>query len=367
MRGYVEQLFSVRAIRMPASMAQHRVWSFLSRAGAFGTLHGGHPGDAAVGLTVPIMSSEDFRDALEVLENLKVQATLLIATLPTLADSEPWRAVQAGHEVAGLNLPADYRRLEACTGKQVRFWALPEGGATRGTRLALQKAGIALLPEPEARHAPGSILRVQPSELRTAVPELKRLGYRPVPVGQLRALRRGTPQDALHDLYQHVVEDRYAEREGIIDLSQRFDAILRVAPLDHAPSPLPLPAQTRTAELHVNSARLVGLASGNLTATYKALQRSLRDVAILLETHPEVQDAQAVFAVTLFHRPLERAGFTILELPPLRARWYGLGFRLLRIAYGTTRTPSEGTPKMGWMPREAFVARYGPKPADTAE
>lgn len=56
---------------------------------------------------------------------------------------------------------------------------------------------------------------------------------------------------------------------------------------------------------------------------------------------------------------MEKAGFTLVELPPLQARWYGLGFRLLRLAYGTARPPSEGLPKMAWMTREAFLARHG--------
>jgi hypothetical protein len=29
------------------------------------------------------------------------------------------------------------------------------------------------------------------------------------------------------------------------------------------------------------------------------------------------------------------------------------------MAYGTTRTPSEGTPKMAWLPRDEFLKRYG--------
>ena len=353
---------------MPASMTQRSLlWSPLLHAGAYGTLHGGHPGEPAVGLTVPVQSSEEFTHTLETLKALNVQATLLIGAevMRDRAD-DLWQTVRAGHEVAGLHLPLNYGRLEALAGAPVRYWALPSSGVTRGMLNTLQKAGLAPLPAPSLpgvsqQITPGAILRVPPQDLASTLPELKRLAYRPVPVGQLRELRPGTLRDVFQNVYQRVVEDRYAEREGIIDLSERFDAIMRVAPLDHAPPPLPLPPSTPTAELHVNSTRLVGLASGNLTATYKAYQRSLRDVALALETHPQLKEAQAVFAVTLFHAPLEKAGFRILDLPPLRARWYALGFRLLRIAYGTTRTPSENTPKMGWMPREKFLERYGQK------
>ena len=49
----------------------------------------------------------------------------------------------------------------------------------------------------------------------------------------------------------------------------------------------------------------------------------------------------------------------MVALPPLRARWYGLGFRLLRAAYGTTRTPSEGTPRLAWLSREEYLAKFG--------
>ncbi|WP_240738108.1 YkoP family protein [Deinococcus fonticola] len=343
-------------------MSRRTLWPLLLRAGAFGSLHGGHPGDPAVGLTVPIESAADFAATLEMLNAQGVRATLLVSLKASHECADDlWRALQAGHEVAGWNGPIQPTRLEALSGQPVRYWGLAAPSQTGGALRKLRQAGIAPLPAPAREAAPGVLLRVPLADLRAVLPDLKARGYRAVPAGELRDLRPAEPRDLLHHLYQRAVEDRYAQREGIIDLSGRFDAVMRVAALDHAPPPLPLPPGTPTAELHLNSTRLVGLASRNLTATYKAYQRSLRDVAQALQTHPELQGAQAVFAVTLFHGPLAKAGFTILDLPPLRARWYGLGFRVLRAAYGTTRTPSEGTPKMGWMTREAFLERYGEK------
>lgn len=345
-------------------MAASRIWSPLLRAGAYGSLYGGHPGEPSVGLTVPINSCADLQAACALLNRLNIKATLLIA--PELAKDcaeALWATRQNGHEIAGMSALLDFTQLEAVTGQPVRYWFLPERASTRKVLQRLQQAGIAPLPAATTSPAPGAILHLPVSALEQAVTDLKALGYRPLPVSALPDLRPARPRDLFAHLYQRLIEDPYSEREGLIDLSGRFDAVMRIAPLDHAPDPLPLPRNTPTAELHLNSARVVGLASRNLTATYKAYQRSLKDVASALQTHPELQDAQAVFAVTLFHGPLEKAGFTLVDLPPLRARWFGLGFRLLRLAYGTTRASSESTPKMGWMSREAFLARYGGKSA----
>lgn len=343
-------------------MRRSNVQSYRLRAGAFGTLHGGHPGLAGVGLSVPIATCLELRLVREILAGARVQATLLIP--PELGRSCAdliTEVAQAGHEVAGSGLLPDFTHLEALSAQQVRVWWVPQAAQFGPLLRRLQQAGISPLPEATTRPTPGAILHVLPATLEQTIGEIKALGYKPQPVSGLPDLRAGRPRDLFEYLYQRAVEEPYQRREGMLDLSRRFDAVLRVAPLDHAPHPLPLPRQTPTAELHVNSLRLVGLASGNLLATYKAFQRSLKDVAAALETHPELRGAQAVFAVTLFHGPLEKAGFTVLDLPPLRARWYGLGFRLLRAAYGTTRTPSEGTPKMAWMTREAFLQRYGEK------
>ncbi|KQR27852.1 hypothetical protein [Deinococcus sp. Leaf326] len=350
--------------RLPAPFSP---WPPLLRAGAFGGLRGGHPGDPALGLEVPADSPRHLRAALEALAAGRAQATLLVPPdLATRAPADLRAATLAGHEIAGFGPPpelggAGLALLEAAAGQPVTAWAL-DGAALSGAALRrLWSWGVAPLPGPVAEPQPGAVVRAWPAELGAFLPAVRALGYRPGPVRSLPELRAGTPRDLAAALYSAVVEDRYARQEGVIDLSQRADAVMRVAPLDHAPAPLPLPAGTPTAELHLNSARLVGLASRSLLGTYRAYQRSLKDVAVALRERPELAPAQAVFAVTLFHGPLEKSGFTLLELPPLRARWYGLGFRLVRAAYGTTRTPSEGQawPKMAWMPRDAFLDRYG--------
>ena len=353
------------------------LWPPLLRAGAFGGLHGGHPGDPALGLTVPADSPRHLRAALDALAAARTRATLLVPpALATQAPDELRAATLAGHEIAGFGPPpessglglgspeigsAGLALLEAVAGQPVTAWAL-DGGALSGAALRrLWAWGVAPLPAPLDEPRPGAVVRAGPAELGAFLPAVRALSYRPGPVRALPELRAGTPRDLAAALYSAVVEDRYARQEGVIDLSQRADAVMRVAPLDHAPAPLPLAPGTPTAELHLNSARLVGLASRSLLGTYRAYQRSLKDVGAALRERPELAPAQAVFAVTLFHGPLEKSGFTLLELPPLRARWYGLGFRLVRAAYGTTRTPSDGQawPKMAWMPRDAFLDRYG--------
>ena len=94
-------------------------------------------------------------------------------------------------------------------------------------------------------------------------------------------------------------------------------------------------------------------------AAYRAFARSLRDVAAALREDPEFADVHGVVAVTLFHEPLAQQGFQVLPLPPLRARLYSLGFRLMRRVYGTAVPASEPEPRLAWMRRAAFLARHG--------
>lgn len=335
-----------------------RVLRALRRAGAYGALYGGDPGAPQVGVTVPVPDGAGLMLAVSALQAAGVTATLLAPTaLARLAPDALRAATLAGLEVAGSGDPRDLPLLEVTAGQPAAAWDAT--GLGPAALRALAARGVPLLPEPQGAPQHGQVLRLPPQGLGDALAELAGLGYRPVPVGALPGLRSGTGRDLGFHVYRRVVEDRFTRQHHVIDLTQRADGVMRVAPLKDAPPPLPLPPGTPTAELHLNSARLVGLAARNLIATYRAYQRSLKDVAHAMQTRPELQDAQAVFAVTLFHGPLEKSGFTLLDLPPLQARWYGLGFRLLRVAYGTTRTPSEGTPKMAWMPRDAFLKRYG--------
>lgn len=334
------------------------IWPALLRAGAFGAVHGAHPGEPRIGLTVSASTPSELSRALAQLGDHP--ATLLVA--PQLAAQSPdvlAQASHAGHEIAGLGRPENLAALEVAAGQPLRYWALENPDLTRAHLQTLRESHVLPLPVPDPEPRPGGILRVGAADLPTLLPELRARAYQPVPLRDLNELRSAGPRDLFNHLYQRVVEDRYAQQEGMIDLSQRYDAVMRVAPLDHAPSPLPLPRHTPTAELHLNSGRLVGLASKQWLGTYRAYQRSLKDVAQAMQTHPELLGAQAVFAVTLFHGPLEKSGFTLLDLPPLRTRWYAFGFRLLRLAYGTTSTQKEDSPKMAWMPREEFLQRFG--------
>ncbi|UBV43194.1 Sectered polysaccharide deacetylase [Deinococcus taeanensis] len=324
-------------------------------AGAWGAWQGGHPGDPRVGLSIPVRDAATLSAVLETLAGAGVRATLLLS--PTLASTcGPLLRAHPEHEVGGHGRPDGVAALEVSAGQPVRTWSTPEH--LTGLR-ALGRRGLHALPVAPPAAAPGALLQVPPEQLAGRLADLKRLGYRPVPVRDVPDLRPGTGRDLLLRGYTRLVEDRFARQHRVIDLAQRADAVMRVAPLDHAPAPLPLPPGTPTAELHLHSPRIVGLASRGALGAYRAYLRSLRDVGAALQQRPELLGAQAVFAVTLFHGPLEQAGFTLLDLPPARARLYGLGFRLLRVAYGTTRSPSQDTPKMAWLPREEFLARYG--------
>lgn len=334
-------------------------WPALLRAGAFGALHGGHPGRPAIGVTVGVDTPAALRSALDALEASGARVTLLVPpALAAAASTELLRARRAGHEIAGSGDVQGLAWLEAASGQAVTLWERP-ARPRRAELRRLQRLGLRPLPEAQVQPEPGGALRLGPGELRAELPRLRQNGYQPLPVGELPDLRPATGHDLLRHLYTQAVEERFVREHGVLRLTERADALLRIAPLDHAPPPLPLPRAAPTAELHLHSARLVGLAERGPLIAYRAYVRSLKDVGAALRVRPELAEAQAVFAVTLFHGPLEQAGFHMVTLPPLRARWYGLGFRLLRAAYGTTRTPSEGTPRLAWLSREEYLNRFG--------
>ncbi|GGO34855.1 YkoP family protein [Deinococcus humi] len=328
------------------------------RAGAYGAWAGGHPGAPEVGVTVPIHSGPELEEVLAKAREAGAKVTLLVSpALAPVAAQALYAATQAGHEIAGTGLPDSPCVLEAASAQLVQSWAADGLGRASLRRLAAQ--GLRPLPFPLETPQPGQTVRVLPESLGEQLRHMRALGYRPVPVRDVPGWRRAGPRDLLLHLYTNTVEANFAREHGVIDLAQRADAVMRVAALDHAPAPLPLPHNTPTAELHLHSPRIVGLAGRSALTAYRAYLRSLKDVAAAMQTLPELQDAQAVFAVTLFHAQLEQGGFTLLPLPPARARLYGLGFRVLRTVYGTARPPSEPQPKMAWMPREAFLAKYG--------
>lgn len=344
---------------MPRLASPTFLWSALTRAGAFGTLHGGHPGDPRVGLTVPVRTGAELDAALDALTGAGVRATLLLS--PALAWQEPGqvrRAARAGHEIAGWGPPMPLPGLEVLAGQPVTAWALEGPDLTWPHLRFLASRGVRPLPSPSPVPEPGLTLRVRPGDLAPELPRLLAPGYRPVPVRELPDLRPATPRDLRMHVYRELVDERFARAHGVIPLTGRPDAVMRVAP-QPVPAGLPFAPGTPAAELHLHSPRLVGLASRSLLGTYRAYQRSLRDVAAALRERPELAGARVVFAVTLFHGPLEKHGFTLMPLSPARARLYGLGFRLMRIMYGTHAPPSETEPKLAWMEREAFLARHG--------
>ncbi len=326
------------------------------RAGAYGAWAGGHLGAPEVGVTVPVQDGAELESVLA--REISAKVTFIVPTaLAHLAPDALYAATQAGHEIAGTGQPGQISLLETACAQSIQSWNAE--GLSRASLRLLAAQGIHPLPFPLETPQPVQTVRVLPGELAQRLLEIRALGYRPVPVRDIPGLRQAGPRDLLLHLYTHTVEANFARNHGVIDLAQRADAVMRVAALDHAPEPLPLPRDTPTAELHLHSPRIVGLAGRSALTAYRAYLRSLRDVAAAMQTLPELQGSRAVFAVTLFHAQLEQGGFELLPLPPARARIYGLGFRVLRIVYGTARPPSEPQPKMAWMTREAFLAKYG--------
>ena len=336
------------------------LWSPLLRAGAFGALRGGHPGHPALGVTVPVQGAAELGQALDLLAETGLRVTLLCpSSLATAAPDLLRAATRAGHELAGDGPVRDVALLQAVAGQQVTAWRLLPAAQSSAALRALAAWEIHPLPPALGTPEPGGTVEVSLTELPAQASDWRARGYRLLPVRELPGLRAATPADLAQHVYMRLVEDRFTAQSHVIDLTGRADGVMRIAPLDHAPPPLPVPRDTPTAELHLHSPRVVGLAARSPLTAYRAYARSWADVAHALQTRPELADAQVIFGVSLFFGPMEKAGFTLVELPPLQARWYGLGFRLLRLAYGTARPPSEGLPKMAWMTREAFLARHG--------
>lgn len=148
--------------RLPFSLVSQA----LIRAGAHGALHGGHPGDPRVGLTVPVATPAELREALAALGAAGARATLLVPV--RLADLDPDTlrlATGAGHEVAGQGDPAGLPGLEVAAGQPVTAWTWDEA-LTLGQLRALAARGVRPLPLPSPSPELGLTLRVPPPTCR---------------------------------------------------------------------------------------------------------------------------------------------------------------------------------------------------------
>ncbi|MPY66121.1 Sectered polysaccharide deacetylase [Deinococcus sp. SDU3-2] len=324
----------------------------LLRAGAGGALAGGDPGAPHLGLVVPVRTP----DELAAVVDTGIRVTLLISpALARLAPEVVRAAAKLGHEIAGLGAPEGIAALEVAAGRPVTLWSAKAPPASPARLAAL---GLTPLPLPLPTPEPGGTWQLPPADLAAEVPRLRALGYRPGPVGELPGLRRARGRDLGLHLYRRAVDDRFARAHRVRALTERADGVLRVS-RQPAPPELGWPTGAAVAELHVHSPRLVGLSARSPLTAYRAFARSLRDVAAVLRDDPEFSEVAGVVAVTLFHEPLAAQGFQTQRLPPLRARLYGLGFRLMRRVYGTAVPTSEPEPRLAWMERAAFLARHG--------
>lgn len=337
-------------------MAAPHWTQLLTRAGAYGALRGGHPGYPELGLSVPVLTAAELQAATHKLTELDLRATLLVPAAVAASYPEVLRAAAlAGHELAGYGVPALPLTLDLLSGGLLRSWAVDTPGLSELAELA--RLGLQVLPAPLRQPEPGAVMRLTPDHLDRAR-QWQTLGYRPVPVRELRDLRAAAPRDLAIHTYRERVDARFARAHGVIDLAIRADAVMRVA-AHPTPPGLPVPAGSPGAELHLHSAKLVGLASRSALVGYRAFQRSLKDVGAALQTRPELQSAQIIYAATLFAGPLRRNGFHLAALPPLRARLYGAGFHFLRLLYGSHSELAAPEAQLAWTSREAFLERFG--------
>lgn len=328
----------------------------LLRAGRFGTLRGGHPGWPHLGLCVPVMTPQELQHTQARLAGLGIRATLLIGPELIQMAAALRQAARAGHQLAGHGPVGKWPLLlELAVGEALSAYALDAPTWKEARRL--HTLGTSLLPPPAPQPEPGAVMRLRPAELEK-VREWQALGYQVGPVSELPGLRLASGRDLAIWLYQQQVDARFARAHGVAATSQRADALLRLAAVP-APPGLPLPAGTPAAELHLNSARLVGLAERGSLRAYRAFSRSLRDVAGMLNTRPDFADAELVFAVSLFWGTLERHGFHLAELGAARSRLYGAGFHGFKLLYGTRADLAAPKAGVAWMERRAFLERFG--------
>jgi hypothetical protein len=113
--------------------------------------------------------------------------------------------------------------------------------------------------------------------------------------------------------------------------------------------------------------RRVGLALRRLG------ERDMPRIARALENHPELREVKALHALTLFHRGIDKMGFTIFPMEEWWAeRWFSWYHRLLMArdakhgAERVRRCRDKLVTRHVWAGREAFIRQWSPTPPAAA-
>jgi peptidoglycan/xylan/chitin deacetylase (PgdA/CDA1 family) len=327
---------------------------------------------------------------LEILERHQVKATFFLTQSRAERFPQQVEAIrQAGHQIEAHGvwhwpapLLSPWREWIQISRSPGKFYRPPWGLHSPFTRLLTRWAGkqIALwdteskdwLPLPAQQIVermlyytrPGSILLWHDGPQRTLealeslLPQFRELGYQMVRLDQLE-LRPLNFHESLLRAFQGP-DERYNLRHGCRRSSFRPFGLMRFA---HNR----FPYQTTTVqqgvpalEIHLESSRMTELEPATM---FRHIRQSLREIALHLEAHPEVEVVYGVGFVAvgtaLFGfstQPLPRSAQWITGLASTWHMWLHRG----QLPHRQRGNHQRAAASVGYMEREAFLKRYGP-------
>lgn len=208
--------------------------------------------------------------------------------------------------------------------------------------------------------------------LEIALPEIRRRGYRTVTLAELEG--RTAPR---MPVWRVILRAVWGVWEAIFERMNRIErvgderSVLRVGIVRYRGLPHTLRNGRRlvpgdeVVELHFRNPRIALL--GAIKAV-KVMQRSLRDLAQLIETDPRYKNVNVFFGVSVIFRGPERIGFEVVDMDFARWRRFvtGLYLRWVMSVYhpeGAQRLAQRREllePKGIFITRDELLARYGP-------
>lgn len=208
--------------------------------------------------------------------------------------------------------------------------------------------------------------------LDIALPEIRRRGYRLCTLSELSEVTPA-PLPAWRRALRAVwgIWEATFERMNRIERIGDERSILRIGIVSYRGLPHTLrngrrvEPGDRVAELHFRNPRIAVL--GAIRAV-KAMHRTMRDLAQMLETDPKLQDIDVLFGVSVIFRGPERLGFEVVDMDFNRWRRFftGLYLRWVMTVYhpeGARRLEQRRDqlePKGIFISRAEVLARYGP-------
>jgi peptidoglycan-N-acetylglucosamine deacetylase len=308
--------------------------------------------------------------------------------------------------------------LEQISGQRVRFYRPPWGAFNWMTRFACIRLGlqpvlwsvraIDWLPGEYVDHVirrvvlpakPGAIVLCHDAggapeaplntirAMPTIIGQLKSLGFSFATVGELyeavETRRREPIPYQNYPLFRRclihvwsIVEWAFARVLRIVPVNQIF----RISPItwrfgdrvDAESGKLIVRDGAKAMDIHFQNDTLMAISNeGDNKALVRALKltrNGLKDLARLVEHHPQYQDVEVFCAVTLMNKGIEMLGFHVEELPSstqrrliesylrfLMGMYHPEGFARLR--EGTRSL----TLKLVWMTKDEVIQRYGDK------